>query len=197
MILTKFSPAILTAISSQPGATLSDDGSDRFVRDDHNLFYLELLFALARNSNWHPHLFADRHIDQCVSIVAECHLADRAFYLVGIFLRIAPEQSSVPSLDSITVRQWWDIMRYAWLHASFNTDDIHCFEFLPVLVEGTKRYMHLVSEFHLRSFIGDVDSTRDSQQGEGESVAVAVKELRTAASDMLEKWVSGQGVVSP
>ncbi|KAG2053064.1 hypothetical protein BDR06DRAFT_486703 [Suillus hirtellus] len=207
MILTEFSPAILTAISPQPGATLSKDGPDRFVRDDHDLCYLELLFALARNSNWHPHLFADHHIDRCISIVAKANFAEYAFYLAGIFLRIAPEQSSVTSLNLITEHQWWDMMRSAWLYARFQTDDIHCFEFLPVLVEGTKRYMHVAAQkyvgwkFHLRSFIENVDYVvnalegQDSQQGEDN--IVAVKELRTAASDMLEELVSSQGVVSP
>ncbi|KAG2093094.1 uncharacterized protein F5147DRAFT_721288 [Suillus discolor] len=209
MILTEFSPAILTAISPQPGITLSDDDPDCFFHEDRDLCYLELLFALARNSNWHPHLFEDRHIDRCISIVAKGNFAEYAFYLAGILLRIAPEQSSVISLNSITGEQWWDMMRDAWLHASFTTDDIHCFEFLPVLVEGTKRYMHIAAqkyiswEIHFKFFIEHVDRVldalemRDSQQGEGEGVAVAVKELKTVASDMLEKLVSSQGVVSP
>ncbi|KAG2092506.1 uncharacterized protein F5147DRAFT_722301 [Suillus discolor] len=210
MILTEFSPAILTAVCPQPGVTHSDDSPDRCVHDQRDLCYLELLFALARNSNWHPHLVEDHHIDRCISIVLKGCFGQRAFYLAGILLRIAPsEQSSVTSLNSITGQQWWDMMRDAWLHASFTTDDIHCFEFLPVLVEGAKRYMHIAAqnyiawEVHLKFFIERVDhvvdalETRDSQQGDGEGVAVAVKELRTAASDMLEELVSSQRVVSP
>ncbi|KAG1895077.1 uncharacterized protein F5891DRAFT_984532 [Suillus fuscotomentosus] len=82
----------------------------------------------------------------------------------------------------------------------FRTDDIHCFEFLPVLVEGTKRYMHITTQkrhiawqIHLKSFVERTDcvlnalETRYSQQGEGEGVAVAVKELRTATSDVFEE----------
>ncbi|KAG1790612.1 uncharacterized protein HD556DRAFT_682288 [Suillus plorans] len=203
MILTEFSPAILTAVCPQPGVTLSHDSPDRFVRDQSDLCYLELLFSLARNSNWHLHLFADQHIDRCISMVAEHRVGKHAFYLTGILLRIAPEQSSVTSLNSITEWQWWNMVQSAWGCAHYVIDDIHCFEFLPVLAEGTKRYMHIARELDLKLLIGNVDSVlnalegRDSQQGEGESVAVAVKELRTAASDMLEKLVSSRGVVSP
>ncbi|KAG2051056.1 hypothetical protein BDR06DRAFT_959552 [Suillus hirtellus] len=197
MILTEFSPAILTAVCPQSDVTLSDNDPDR------DLCYLELLFALARNSNWHPHLFEDHHMDRCISIVAKCHFEEHAFYLAGILLRIAPEQLSVTSLNSITGQQWWDLMKNAWLHASYMIDDIHCFEFLPVLVEGTKRYMHIPLELDLKFFIKDADRVlialegRDSQQGEGRGVVVAVKELRTVASDMLEKLVSNKGVAGP
>jgi len=203
IILTEFSPAILTAVCPQSGVTLSDDDPDRFFRHDRDLCYLELLFALVRNSNWHPHLFEDHHIDRCISIVAKCHFGEHAFYLAGILLRIAPEQLSVTSLNSITGQQWWDLMKNAWPHASYMIDDIHCFEFLPVLVEGTKRYMHIPLELDIKFFIEDADRVlialegRDSQQGEGGGVTVAVKELRTVASDMLEKLVSSKGVAGP
>jgi len=203
MIFTEFSPAILTAVCPQPGVTLSDGDPVCFFRRDRDLCYLELLFALARNSNWHPYLVKDHHIDRCISIVVKCNFGQHAFYLAGILLRIAPEQSSATSLNSITGQQWWDMISAAWLYAQYEIHDIHCFELLPVLVEGAKRYMHNAREFYLKIFIGYVDrvlnalETRDSQQGEDESVTVAVIELRTAASDMLEKWVSSQGVVSP
>ncbi|KAG1834899.1 hypothetical protein EV424DRAFT_532037 [Suillus variegatus] len=204
MILTEFSPAIPTAVCPQTGVTLSDYDPDRFFHDDRDLCYLKLLFALARNSNWHPHLVEDHHIDRCISIAAQRYsLSLHAFYLAGILLRIAPEQSSVAILNSITGQQWWDTISNAWFYAPHIVDDIHCFEFLPDLVEGTKRYMHTAKEFNLKILIVHLDHVlnalemRDSQQGEGESVTVAVKELRTAASDMLEKLVSSQGVVSP
>ncbi|KAG2092501.1 uncharacterized protein F5147DRAFT_433605 [Suillus discolor] len=211
MILTEFSPAILSAVRPQPGVTPSYDSPEGFARDQSDLCYLELLFALARNSNWHLYLFVDQHIDRCISMVAKYHVGKHAFYLAGILLRIASEHPLVTSLNSITEWRWWNLMRSAWSHASSTTNDIHCFEFLPVLVEGTKRYMRIAAQesysyvggqFDLENLIRHADSVlnapevRDSQQGEGESVAVAVKELRTAASDMLEKLVSSQGVAS-
>ncbi|KAG2132715.1 uncharacterized protein EDB93DRAFT_899282 [Suillus bovinus] len=112
MILADFSPAILTAVCPQQGALFSEDDPDYF-HPERDLCYLELVFALARNSSWHSHLFKDRHICRCISIIAQCHSRPHAFYLAGILLRIAPELSSVPSLKSITGQQWWDMMRSA------------------------------------------------------------------------------------
>ncbi|KAG1720242.1 hypothetical protein EDB19DRAFT_1778058, partial [Suillus lakei] len=203
MVLTKFSPAILSAVRPQPGATSADDDPDRFFHHDRDLCYLELVFALARNPNWHPHLCGDSHIDRCISIIADCCFNSHAFYLAGIFLRIAPDHTSVTSLDSITERQWWDVMSNAWFGVYDIIDDIHCFELLPVLVEGTRKYMQIASERDLEWLIRNVDCVlqtlerRDSEQGEGEGVTIAVKELRTVASDMLEKLVDSKGVISP
>ncbi|KAG1852218.1 hypothetical protein F4604DRAFT_1300280 [Suillus subluteus] len=202
MILTEFSPAILTAVCPQPGATLPEDDPDRFFHPDRDECYLKLIFTLARNSHWHPHLFGDHHIDRCISMIAKCRFMQHTFYLAGILLRIALGDLSVTSLDSITEQQWWDMISTAWMHAPFIIDDIHCFEFLPVLVEGTKRYMQTTSEHNLEWLVRSVDHVlnvlekRDSEQGEGECV-VAVKELRTVASDMLEKLVNSKEVVSP
>jgi len=123
---------------------------------------------------------------------------NHAFYLVGILLRTAPERSSVASLDGITEQQWWDVMRSAWRSARYAIDDRHCFEFLPVLVEGTKRHMHNASKNDLEWLIGYVGGVlktsekRDSKQGEDECIVVAVKEF----SDMLKKSVNSEGVMS-
>ncbi|KAG2746583.1 hypothetical protein P692DRAFT_20739116, partial [Suillus brevipes Sb2] len=198
-ILTEFPPAILTAVCSQPGATpINDDDPDRDLHYNRDLCYLELVFTLAGNSHWHPHLSGD-HINWCISMIANCSFSSHAFYLAGILLRITPEQLSVTSLDSMTGQQWWDLMQSAWLYANDIIDDEQCFEFLPILVEGTKRFIQITSKYSLEDLIRDVNSVldalerRDSEQGEGDGVAVAVKELRSAASDMLEKSVNSEG----
>ncbi|KAG1852228.1 hypothetical protein F4604DRAFT_1933808 [Suillus subluteus] len=201
MVLTKLSPAILTTVCPQPGTTLANEDPYHFFHYARDSCYLKLIFALARNSTWYPHLFEDHHIDWCISMVGEyCESYSlHAFYLSGILLQIAPEQLLVASLDAITKRQWWDMTRMAWYHADRVIDDIYCFESLPVLVEGTKRYMHVASEEGLEELVRYVDDVlealekRDPEQGEGECVTVAVKELRTAASDMLDS----EGVISP
>jgi hypothetical protein len=200
MVLTKLSPAILTTVCPQPGTTLAND-PHHFFNEGRDLCYLKLIFALARNSNWHPHLLGDHHIDRCISIIEACCLPYliHAFYLVGILLRTAPERLSIASLDGVTEQQWWDVMRSAWRSARYVIDDRHCFEFLPVLVEGTKRHMHNASKNDLEWLIGYVDGVlkasekRDSKQGEDECIVVAVKEF----SDMLKKSVNSEGVISP
>ncbi|KAG2138619.1 uncharacterized protein EDB93DRAFT_719133 [Suillus bovinus] len=202
MVLMELSPAILTAVCPQPGTIPSDDSPDCIFHHDHDT-YLELLFALARNSNWHPHLSRD-HIDRCISIIAECRFRPPAFHLAGILLRIPPEQWSATSLDSITKRQWWDMLSGAWPHANYMIyHDIPCFEFLPVLVEGTKKYLQFAPDYDLERLIGNVDAVLEelerqkSEQGGGEGVVIAVKELRKVASEMFEELVNGQGVISP
>jgi hypothetical protein len=204
MVLTDLSPAMLTAVCPQPGATPTEDGPDCFFHDDRDLCYLELIFALARNSVWHPHLFGDGHIDRCCSIIAKsCDLVDdyldksrdrdlqpHAFYLAGIFLRTTSTEVSVTSLSSITVQQWWDLMRKAWYSAFLTIDNIHCVEFLPILVEGIKKYIYIASNPELELLIGDVDNLIERLKGRGlleqrEGVTVAVKELRGIVNDML------------
>ncbi|KAG0695694.1 hypothetical protein DFH29DRAFT_954351 [Suillus ampliporus] len=195
MVLTKFSPALLTAVCPRPDATPADDDPDSIFSHDRDLFYLELVFALARNSDWRPHFSGDGHIDRCISMIAKCCKPKtlHAFYLAGIFLRIAPEQSSVTSLVSITEQQWWEVMLHAWYYASAVIEgDIHCVEFLPVLVEDTKKYMEIASKSDLKRLISRVDDVLEELEGQGsehgEGITVTVKELRTVAGDKLETF---------
>jgi hypothetical protein len=204
MVLTKLSPAILTTVCLRPGTTLANHPRHLFDYDC-NSCYLELIFALARNSNWHAHLIGDHHIDRCISMIAEyCKsYTPHSFYLSGILLRSASGQLSVASLDVITEQQWWDMMRSAWHYANSLMDDIHCFEFLPVLVEDTKKHMQNASKDELKELVEYVDNTlgalewRHLEQGEGGCVVVAVKEFRIVVSDMFKKSVNSEGVNSP
>jgi hypothetical protein len=194
MVLTNFSPAILTAVCPQPGATPTDSGPDCFFDRGRDLCYLELIFALARNFQWRPHLYC--HIDRAVGIIADCcslSWGSHAFYLVGIFLRMTSEEVSNASLRSITEQQWWDMMRKAWYSAFLTIGNIHCVEFLPVLVEGTKKYMHISSKPELEQLIKDVDDLIrrvDSQDllEHRERVVVAMKEMSDVSNDTLAKF---------
>ncbi|KAG1722869.1 hypothetical protein EDB19DRAFT_2029243 [Suillus lakei] len=211
MILTKLSPAILSVLCPRPSPTPVNDS---FIYYYHrNLCYLELVCTLARNFNWHPHLYGDHHIDRCISMSAEyCKLrSEHTVHVAGILLRIASRQTSVTLLDSVTEQQWWDVMRSAW-NGHLNIFSTHCLEFLPVLAGGTKKYMRIASQSDLEQLIGNVDRVlerldmrrdmrREDMQWqemllemrpemqalkEGEGNAITVKELRTAASNMLE-----------
>ncbi|KAG1782185.1 hypothetical protein EV702DRAFT_1070371 [Suillus placidus] len=196
-VLTKLSPAILTAVGSQPGTTPTDY-ADRLFHRDRDLCYLELVFTLARNSVWHPHLFGGGHIDWC-SIIAKSYdygfiYEMYAFYLAGIFLRTTPKQVSVPSLSSITEQQWWDMMRKAWCVDDDRViSNAHCVEFLPVLVEGTKKYMSVALKPDLELLIRDVDDIikRLKRRGslEQREVTVAVEKLRGVVNEELAKFI--------
>ncbi|KAG1860020.1 hypothetical protein C8R48DRAFT_255480 [Suillus tomentosus] len=65
-VLTKLSPAILSVLCPHPDTTTTNDGPDHLFYEMRDFHYLELVFALAGNSDWRPHLSGDRHIDQCL-----------------------------------------------------------------------------------------------------------------------------------
>ncbi|KAG2130550.1 hypothetical protein BD769DRAFT_1452937 [Suillus cothurnatus] len=136
---------------------------------------------------------------------------NHAFYIAGIFLRITPKLKSVTSLDSVTKEQWWDVMRSAWNYYDIrNTCDFEC---LLVHVDGTKKYMQIASRSDLERLIRSVDEFLEELQEEMqrkrrwqemgleiepeiqsldqiEGIAIAVKELRTAAGDVLGALVN-------
>ncbi|KAG2046851.1 hypothetical protein BDR06DRAFT_148752 [Suillus hirtellus] len=194
IVLTKLSPTILSVLCPHPGTTLANDGPGPFFGRDK--CYVELIFALARNSDWHPHLFGDRHIDWCISMLPEYYdsgYSAQIFYIAGILLQIAPEQTSATSLSFVTEQQWWDLMSSAW---NWIPDDFYNTRLLA-LVDGTKKYMQIASKSDLEPFIWNVNRFLErleemglEMQGleQGEGIAVAVKELRTAASNMLESF---------
>jgi hypothetical protein len=213
MVLTKLSPAILSVVCPHPSATSANDDFDCLFDYHRDLCYLKLVFTLARNSNWYPHLSEDRHIDWCISMIPDyCNSEspmEHAFYIAGIFLRITPEHQSVTLLDSVTEQQWWDMMRSAWIRLPYDILilDTRDFELLPVLVDGTKKYMQIASKSDLEELIERVDRFLEKLEGEmqlkrqlqeigpemqsleqEEGIAIAVKELRSAASDMLESF---------
>jgi hypothetical protein len=221
MILTKLSPAILSVVCPHPSTTPDDDGTDSPFDYHRDLCYLELVCALARNSDWHPHLSGDRHLDRCISMIPEHCVSGfyghHAFYIAGILLRIAPVQTSDTSLDSVTEQQWWDVMRSAWNSLPYDSHKTHNFELL-VLMDGTKKYMHIASKSDLEQLIRGVDRFLERLEREiqmkrqwqemglemgsemegleqEEGVTVAVKELRTAASNVLESF--GQQLLDP
>ncbi|KAG1893208.1 uncharacterized protein F5891DRAFT_1067642 [Suillus fuscotomentosus] len=209
MILTKLSPAILSVLCPHPGTTPANDDPNLFFNYGRDLCYLRLVFTLARNSDWHPHLFWYPHIDRCISMIPQyckSRYYGHAFFVAGILLQITPEQTSDTSLDSVTEQQWWDVMRSAWGY-SVHTDDTRYLKLLLVLVDGTKKYMQIASKSDLEQLIENVDQfieelegdirqkrqlheigqeIQDSEQGEG--VIAAAKELRTAASNMVESF---------
>ncbi|KAG2092494.1 uncharacterized protein F5147DRAFT_433432 [Suillus discolor] len=213
-VLTKLFPAILSVLCLHPDTTPTNDGPDHFFYESRDFCYLELVFALAGNSDWRSHLSGDRHIDQCFSMIpryCDPEYGKHAFYIAGIILQIAPEQTSDTSLNSVTEQQWWDVMRCAWNYPPHDFHNTRNIELLLVLVDGTKKYMHIASKSNLEQLIGRVDwflkylerdmrwqrrlqelrlETGPEIQSleQGERIAIVVKALRSAASDMIESF---------
>ncbi|KIK46857.1 hypothetical protein CY34DRAFT_9434 [Suillus luteus UH-Slu-Lm8-n1] len=197
MVLTKFSLAILSAVCPQPGVTPTEDDPDCFFHGDRDLCYLELIFVLAKNSAWHSHLSEDGHIDRCSCIISKScdffmdslvkglhDLQPHAFFLAGIFLQTTSAEVSVTSLRSITEQQWWNMMRMAWYSAFLTINNTHDVEFLPVLVEGTKKYIYIASKPELEGLIRRVDDLIERMEGRGLLEGVtAVKKLRGIVND--------------
>ncbi|KAG1815871.1 hypothetical protein EV424DRAFT_1540898 [Suillus variegatus] len=211
IVLTKLSPAILSVVCPHPGTTPANDDPDLVFNDDHDLCYLELVCALARNSDWHPHFFWDHHIDQCISMILwHCSSEppkQHVFYIAGILLQITSQQTSITSLDSVMEQQWWDVMRSAWKYPLYNGFDMRSFKPLLVLVDGTKQYRQIASKSDLEQLITNVDYMVEELEGhmqekrrlqemgqemqdleQGDGIIITVKELRTAASNMLESF---------
>ncbi|KAG2362093.1 hypothetical protein BDR07DRAFT_1407935 [Suillus spraguei] len=140
MVLTNLSRAILTAVCPQPDVTPTNDSPDCFFYDERDLCYLKLIFSLARNSYWRPHLHCQ--MDRAIRMIEECcnSGSSHTFYLIGFFLRMRSEEVSATSLSSINWFQLRDMCLKAWYWAFSITDDARCVEFLPVLVEETKEY---------------------------------------------------------
>ncbi|KAG2075255.1 hypothetical protein BDR04DRAFT_89563 [Suillus decipiens] len=184
MVLTNLSPAILTAVCPQPGATPTDDSPDCFSHYERDLCYLELIFALARNSYYRPHLHCQ--MDRAIRMIAlYCDSgSDHAFYLVGFFLRMTSEEVSATSLISITKQQWWDMMKKAWYWACRTIDDTRCVEFLPDLVDETKKYKGVASELDVKQLSRDVDYVTRHMESRGQK---GVEELRSRTRGMLDE----------
>ncbi|KAG1893217.1 uncharacterized protein F5891DRAFT_51410 [Suillus fuscotomentosus] len=210
-MMTKLSPAILSVLCPHPGRTPANDDLNLFFDYSRDLCYLGLVYPLARNSGWHPYLSGDRHVDRCIGMIPQyCNSespTQHAFYIAGILLQITSEQTSVTTLDPITEQQWWDVMKSAWSNPPYGINNACYFKILLVLVDATKKYMQIASKSDLGQLIPNLDETverlewdmqeerrlqemgqemQDSEQREG--IITAAKELRTAASNMLESF---------
>ncbi|KAG1785288.1 uncharacterized protein HD556DRAFT_1314403 [Suillus plorans] len=81
----------------------------------------------------------------------------------------------------------WKITRSASTQACHMIDHIHCFEPLPILAEGGKKYMQIASKYGLEWLIRNSRKNGEPRLGAGtRDGADAIKEVRTAASELRE-----------
>jgi hypothetical protein len=184
-IFSVLSPALLTIVDP-----------DRFEAD-RDSYYLSLIFTLARYPKWRPRLLEDKHIARCIRIIPEFydHPPPCLFYLAGILLRIRIDRSQQgdAALNTITVKQWWDLMRMAWRVAGYPYDQYQDryasdvlddgTEFLEDLVKDTTTYMSMLPDASrrelesLRKGLGDTINRLESRQA-NENIRAAVRGLK-------------------
>jgi len=134
LVLSRLSPALFSAMS------FSAKNVD--INYPHRDFqYIMLISTLAKSSDWHAPLIADRHIEKCIALLnARRHIFPTSFFhLANIFLCIAPPGQAASYCDAITNAQWWELLKDAWNAVTFCSDsDI---EVLAPVARATGMYM--------------------------------------------------------
>jgi hypothetical protein len=137
MILSELSPALLKA-------AFHGGSEDRSIHINN---YLQIIFALAKGSDWLPILIEDGHIERCITLIGIDSPDDSAFYLAGILLsiRVASLEQAVTCCSAITKNQWWKLMMGAWSTIEsynglydYRDDGV---EILASLIKGTEMHM--------------------------------------------------------
>jgi hypothetical protein len=172
--------------------------------DEDHYYYARLVFALAKNSNWHPHLVDDGYIKGCIQVILQVlpesyNGRDKPpspciFYLTGILLRtLSPGQPST-HFGTLTTKQRWDLMRLAWRVAGDPCDQEYPSYASDVLGDGTEILEALATETPkyipedaliddlqvLREWLGIAADKLELRKAEAHhsSAIVAVKNLR-------------------
>ncbi|KAG2093794.1 hypothetical protein BD769DRAFT_1678862 [Suillus cothurnatus] len=145
ILLTEFSPALLTAI--RPGHAAGHWEDDEPVvnfdywRDDA---YLRLMVALTSNKEWCNRLVADQHIEHCIYILNNLDENSPApFHLAAIFGRV---RSSSPdaggaALEAVSADQFLVLVKLAW-QAALDLklyNEAECIAAFPAIVECAKQ----------------------------------------------------------
>ena len=140
-VLDELSRALLTAALPSPIQTSHDGKPEAPFHMNRDHCYIRLVFALARNEEWHQRLSDHGHVDRCIALadfILERPLWDLSFYLAGTLLRIDPSGIGLP----LNPRQerWRALMHKAWVSLGGAGDpEIHdCIDVLPAIVEATR-----------------------------------------------------------
>ncbi|KAG1722908.1 hypothetical protein EDB19DRAFT_1916411 [Suillus lakei] len=145
LLLTKISPALLTAICpARAAGCREEDEPDvhfNYWRDDA---YLRFIMALTSNTEWCKRLVADRHIGYCISILNNLDEHSPApFHLAAIFGRV---RSSSPdaaraAFEAVTDDQFPSLVKSAW-QAALDLklyDEAECISAFPAIIECTEQ----------------------------------------------------------
>ncbi|KAJ8588989.1 hypothetical protein M405DRAFT_229586 [Rhizopogon salebrosus TDB-379] len=175
MILSELSPALLTAAFH--------GGFEGPSIDINN--YLQIIFTLAKGSDWLPILIKDGHIERCIKLIGiGAFHYDSGFYLAGILLSVqgASLQQATTCCSAITNDQWWELMIKGWQSIeycdsqySYRDDGV---EILASLLKGT--------EMHMPQHLPQYDfATLNSKSLYGASPSASVISSINALHDMI------------
>lgn len=141
ILLTKLSPALLTAIRPACAAGRHEDDETgvnfNYWRDDA---YLRLILALTSNPQWCKRLVADRHIEQCILILNNLDKNSAApFHLAAIFGRVrssSPDAAGA-AFEAVTADEFPLLVKSAWKAALdlklYN--EAECITAFPAIIE--------------------------------------------------------------
>ncbi|KAG2143594.1 hypothetical protein DEU56DRAFT_791453 [Suillus clintonianus] len=146
LLLTKFSPALLTAICPQTSTRAASHPEDEPVANfnywrDHA--YLRLIIALTSNVEWCKRLVVDRHIGYCISILNNLDEQSPApFHLAAIFgqLRSSSPDAAGAAFEAVTDEQLPSLVKLAW-QAALDLklyDEAECINDFPAVIKCTE-----------------------------------------------------------
>jgi hypothetical protein len=136
LLLTKLSPAILTATRPDPGARHVESDPD-YWRDDA---YLRVITALASNSQWCTRILTDGHIEHCIFTLQNPGKDSAApFHLAAIFGHVRAQSPDAPAFDAVTEVQFSCLAKLAWQSIlDFKLyDEDECIRAFPTVVDFT------------------------------------------------------------
>ncbi|KAG0699176.1 hypothetical protein DFH29DRAFT_62225 [Suillus ampliporus] len=139
-LLDELSRALLTTVRPNHDQAIHHSGPDAFFHKARDGCYFRLIFALAKNDEWHQCLTRDGHLERCISLVdqvLESRSCALTCYLIGIFMRIDPSVKGFPF--SPAPERWRTLISATWAFARSFMEPRDYAETLPALVTATRQ----------------------------------------------------------
>ncbi|KAG2156695.1 uncharacterized protein EDB93DRAFT_928207 [Suillus bovinus] len=121
-LLKELAPALFTA--AKPIAPQRyDDDPDALFNSRRDGCYLQLIFTLAKQSDWSAYLRRAGHMERCTSLLDHViknsnsmSSASHPYYLAGALIRMnAPGSYGSPGFArNMTELEWWELLKAAW-----------------------------------------------------------------------------------
>ncbi|KAG2744872.1 hypothetical protein P692DRAFT_20837240 [Suillus brevipes Sb2] len=162
MLLTKLSPALLTALRPAPAAGRCQVGETDvnfdYWRDDA---YLRLILALTSNPQWCKRLVSDRHIEQCILLLnnlEENSESPASFHLAAIFGRVRSSSPDVArtAFEAVTADDFPFLVKSAWKAALDLKlyEEAECISAFPAVIECADQKDILADLGEIRKNVG-------------------------------------------